>query len=150
NVWSIDTLRRWLREKAGKSDVTTLRTYVGILPPYLTRRFLSEEQDAVVVSGRIPDKDASQLLPVVESLDKSLDAVRATHPGYRISVTGLSAIAARTSAAMIGKLNFGLTVEIVFVAAFVGLCFRSLVVGLAVIPPGIFPVLLSGDTLYAL
>ena len=44
---------------------------------YLVRRFLSADQDAVVVSGRIPDKDASQLLPVVESLDKTLDAVRA-------------------------------------------------------------------------
>jgi predicted RND superfamily exporter protein len=150
NVWSIETLRRWLREKAGRSDAETLKTYVDILPPYLVRRFLSENQDAVVVSGRIPDKDASQLLPVVDSLDKSLAAVRTQHPGYRISVTGLSAIAARNSADMINKLNFGLTVEIIFVAAFIGLAFRSFIVGLAVILPGIFPVLMSGDLLYAL
>jgi uncharacterized protein len=150
NVWSIETLRRWLAEKAGKFDVTTLRQYIDILPPYLVRRFLSAEEDAVVVSGRIPDKDASQLLPVVESLDKSLGAVRAKYPGYRISVTGLSAIAARNSADMINKLNFGLTVEIVFVAAFIGLAFRSWIVALAVIPPGIFPVLMSGDALWAL
>ncbi len=150
NVWSIETLRRWLAEKAGKFDVSTLRQYIDILPPYLVRRFLSAEEDAVVVSGRIPDKDASQLLPVVESLDKSLGAVRAKYPGYRISVTGLSAIAARNSADMINKLNFGLTVEIVFVAAFIGLAFRSWIVALAVIPPGIFPVLMSGDALWAL
>jgi predicted RND superfamily exporter protein len=150
NVWSIETLRRWLAEKAGKSDVATLRQYIDILPPYLVRRFLSAEEDAVVVSGRIPDKDASQLLPVVESLDKSLGAVRAKYPGYRISVTGLSAIAARNSADMINKLNLGLTVEIAFVAAFIGLAFRSWIVALAVIPPGIFPVLMSGDALWAL
>ena len=150
NVWSIETLRRWLAEKAGKSDVATLKQYIDILPPYLVRRFLSADQHAVIVSGRIPDKDASQLLPVIESLDKSLDAVRAKYPGYRISVTGLSAIAARNSADMIKKLNFGLTVEIVFVAAFIGLAFRSWVVALAVIPPGIFPVLVSGDILWAL
>jgi uncharacterized protein len=150
NVWSIETLRRWLAEKAGKSDIATLKQYIDILPPYLVRRFLSADQDAVVVSGRIPDKDASQLLPVVESLDSSLAAVRTKYPGYRISVTGLSAIAARNSADMIKKLNFGLTVEIVFVAAFIGLAFRSWIVALAVIPPGIFPVLVSGDTLWAL
>ena len=150
NVWSIETLRRWLAEKAGKSDVATLKQYVDILPPYLVRRFLSADQNAVIISGRIPDKDASQLLPVVESLDKSLDAVRAKYPGYRISVTGLSAIAARNSADMIKKLNFGLTIEIVFVAAFIGLAFRSWIVALAVIPPGIFPVLVSGDILWAL
>src|SRR5262249_38042780 len=128
NVWSIETLRRWLAEKQGRSDVDILKEYVGMLPEYLTRRFVSANQDAVVVSGRIPDKDASELLPVVEQLDKTLGAVRAKHPGYEIAVTGLSAIAARNSANMIGKLNRGLTIEIVFVAAFIGLAFRSLLV----------------------
>jgi predicted RND superfamily exporter protein len=150
NVWSIETLRRWLAEKAGKSDTATLKEYIDILPQYLVRRFLSADQDAVLISGRIPDADASRLLPIVQSLDKRLDAVRAEHPGYRIAVTGLSAIAARNSADMITKLNLGLTVEIVFVAGFIGLAFRSLVVTLAVILPGIFPVLVSGDILWAL
>ncbi|HET8974600.1 MAG TPA: MMPL family transporter, partial [Pseudolabrys sp.] len=61
NVWSLDTLRRWLAEKMNKSDVDTLKQYVDLLPPYLTRRFISAEQDAVIVSGRVPDSDASQL-----------------------------------------------------------------------------------------
>jgi uncharacterized protein len=150
NVWSLETLRRWLAEKAGKSDVTTLKQYVDVLPEYLTRRFISAEQDAVLVSGRVPDVDASQLLPVIESLDKALDAVRAKHPGYKIAVTGLSAIAARNSALMIKKLNRGLTLEFMFVAAFIGLAFRSFVVMLASIMPGIFPVVLSGMVLWAI
>src|SRR5262249_38256683 len=61
NVWSIETLRRWLAEKAGASDVATLRQYIDILPAHLMRRFLSEERDSVVVTGRIPDIDASEL-----------------------------------------------------------------------------------------
>ena len=73
NVWSLETLRRWLAEKAGKSDVATLKQYVDILPQDLRRRFISAEQDAVLVSGRVPDVDASQLLPIIESLDKALD-----------------------------------------------------------------------------
>jgi predicted RND superfamily exporter protein len=148
NVWSLESLRRWLAEKAGKSDVSTLKQYVDLLPEHLKRRFISAEQDAVVVSGRIPDIDASQLLPVIEQLDKNLDAVRKAHPGYSIAVTGLSAIAARNSAAMIGKLNRGLTVEIVFVAAFIGLVFRSVVVMFASILPAIFPVVLAGTVLW--
>jgi uncharacterized protein len=150
NVWSIETLRRWLREKAGVSDVETLKEYVNLLPVRLVRRFISADQGAVVVSGRIPDVDSSTLLPVVNRLDKSLDAVRAMHPGYPIAVTGLAVIAARNSAGMIEKLNRGLTVEIVFVSAFIGLAFRSLVVMLAAILPGIFPVLVSGNVLWAL
>jgi predicted RND superfamily exporter protein len=150
NVWSLETLRRWLREKAGISDVETLKEYVNLLPVRLVRRFISADQGAVVVSGRIPDVDSSTLLPVVNRLDKSLDAVRAMHPGYRIAVTGLAVIAARNSAGMIEKLNRGLTIEIVFVSAFIGLAFRSLVVMLAAILPGIFPVLVSGNVLWAL
>jgi predicted RND superfamily exporter protein len=150
NVWSLETLRRWLAEKAGITDVETLMDYVNLLPAHLVRRFISADQDAVVVSGRIPDVDASALLPVVNRLNQTLDAVRAKHPGYEIAVTGLAVIAARNSASMIDKLNRGLTVEIVFVSAFIGLAFRSFVVMVAAILPGIFPVLVSGNVLWAL
>ena len=150
NVWSLETLRRWLAQKAGDDSVATLERYVGYLPKYLVRRFLSETQDAELVSGRIPDKDASQLLPVIDTLDASLDAVRAKYPGYTVAVTGLAVIAARNSADMIDKLNHGLTLEFLLVAAFIGLAFRSVIVGLAAILPGIFPVVASGSLLLLL
>jgi hypothetical protein len=150
NVWSLETLRRWLAEKAGSSDVATLKEYVSVIPEHLVRRFISADQDAVLVSGRVADLDSSQILPVVEKLDAKLDAIRQKHPGYEIAVTGLSAIAARNSASMIEKLNRGLTVEFVLVAMFIGLAFRSWVVMFACILPGIFPVVLSGTVLYAL
>ncbi len=148
NVWSIETLRRWLAEKAGKSDISTLKQYVELLPEHLVRRFIAPEETAVVVSGRVADLDASEILPLVESLDAALGDVRARHPGYEIAVTGLSAIAARNSANMIGKLNRALSAEFIFVAAFIGLAFRSFVVMLVSILPGIFPVVLSGAILW--
>ncbi|MFY9876514.1 MAG: MMPL family transporter [Rhodomicrobium sp.] len=148
NVWSIETLRRWLAEKLGKSDIATLKEYVGYLPDHLVHRFLDKNQDAAVVSGLIPDEDANRLLPLIKSLDKSLNSVRAEHPGYQIAVTGLSAIAARNSSAMIERLNKALTIEIVFVAAFIGLAFRSVIVMLSAILPAIFPILASGVLLW--
>ncbi len=150
NVWSIETLRRWLAEKVGRSDVTTLREYIDLLPEHLTRRFVSAPQDAAIVSGRIPDVDASQLLPVIDALDHALEPVRAKFPGYKISVTGLSAIAARNSANMIGKLSKALTIEVVFVAAFIGLAFRSLFVMAVSVLPGVFPILISGFVLWVM
>jgi predicted RND superfamily exporter protein len=150
NVWSLETLRRWLAEKAGSTDVNTLKQYVSVIPEHLVRRFISAEQDAVVVSGRVPDHDSSQILPVVEKLDHALDKVRQANPGYEIAVTGLSAIAARNSANMIEKLNRGLTVEFILVAVFIGLAFRSTVVMFSCILPGIFPVVLSGTVLWLL
>lgn len=150
NVWSLETPRRWLAEKAGSADVATLKEYVNVIPEHLVRRFIDAEQDAVVVAGRVPDKDSSQLLPIVDKLDHELDAVRKKHPGYEIAVTGLAAIAARNSASMIEKLNHGLTIEFALVAIFIGLAFRSWVVMFACILPGIFPVVMSGTVLWAM
>ncbi|MET4797598.1 MMPL family transporter [Bradyrhizobium sp. LB11.1] len=150
NVWSLETLRRWLAEKAGSDDVATLKEYVNVIPEHLVRRFIDAQQDAVLVAGRVPDKDSSQLLPIVDKLDAELDAVRKKHPGYEVAVTGLAAIAARNSAGMIEKLNRGLTVEFALVALFIGLAFRSWVVMFACILPGIFPVVMSGTVLWAM
>jgi predicted RND superfamily exporter protein len=150
NVWSIETLRRWLIEKAGKADTATLRQYVDLLPIYLTRRFISAEQDAAIVSGRVADADASQLLPIVDTVEKKLADIRARHPAYQVAVTGLSVVAARNSALMIDKLSRGLTIEIVFVAAFIGLAFRSPLVMLISVLPGLFPIVLAGSLLWVL
>jgi len=147
NVWSLETLRRWLAEKQGRADVATLKEYVDILPKHLRRRFLAESQDAALVSGRIPDIDASELLPVVNTLDANLEAVRKAHPNYQIAVTGLAVIAARNSAGMIEKLSRGLTIEFAFVALFIGLAFRSGIVGAATVMPAIFPVVACGALL---
>ncbi len=121
-----------------------------MIPEHLVRRFIAADQDAVVVSGRVPDLDSSAILPVVDKLDAALNTIRKKNPGFEIAVTGLSAIAARNSANMISKLNHGLTIEFALVAIFIGLAFRSWVVMFACILPGIFPVVLSGAVLAAL
>ena len=118
-----------------------------MLPAHLTTRFVTAEQDAAVVTGRIPDIDASDLLPTVNRLDKALDAVRAAHPDYQISVSGLAVIAARNSAAMIHKINLMLTAEMVVVSALIGLAFRSLLIGVVSLLPGLFPVVTAGASL---
>ena len=149
NVFSLQTLRDWLNQKLGLGDdLETLKKYVGYLPKSLIGRFVAADHKAVLVSGRIPDKDANELLPIVDKLDAKLDAVRQAHPGYEIAVTGLAVIAARNSAAMIERLSRGLTIEIVFVAAFIGLAFRSWKVMLLSILPGIFPIVASGSLLW--
>ena len=147
NVWSLETLRRWLAEKMGLTSVAELKEYVSYLPRYLVRWFISKDQKAVIVSGVVPDKNLPTLVPIVDRLDARLNAVRAAHPGYRISVTGLSVIAARNSADMNNDLNYALTVEFVFIATFIGLAFGSLAIGAACLFPGLFPIVAAGSLL---
>jgi predicted RND superfamily exporter protein len=146
NVWSVETLRRWLA-KTNEDTPERLQEYISILPDYLTKRFVDEKDNAVVVTGRIPDVDISDLLPVIKKLDGKLNVVRDANPGYRIVVTGLAAIAARNSATMIEKLNAGLTTEIMFICIFLGLAFRSVMVSIVSVLPTLFPVFTAGVVL---
>jgi uncharacterized protein len=143
NVWSLESLRRWLKE-AGDDRPETIKKYVGYLPEHLVRRFIAKEGNAVLVTGRLPDVDSSRILPVVEKIDRALDPVRQAHPQFRISVTGLPAIAARNSARMISQLNESLPVCVAFAAMLLALAFRSIFVGLVSLLPGLYPVVASG------
>jgi len=150
NVWSLETLRRWLAKQMGLTGVSALRRYVDELPLFLVQRFIAKDEKSVIVFGLVPDKSLTRLVPIVDQLDARLNAVRKADPGYGIAVTGLSVIAARNSAGMINKLNRALTVEFVFIAAFIGLAFRSARVGLACLPSGIFPIVAAGSLLRVL
>jgi predicted RND superfamily exporter protein len=147
NVWSLESLRRWLSDQMGLTGVNALRQYVDELPVFLVRRFIAKDEKSVVVFGLVPDKNLTRLVPIVDQLDARLNAVRKADPGYGIAVTGLPVIAARNSAGMINKLNRALTVEFAFIAAFIGLMFRSARIGLACLPSGIFPIVAAGSVL---
>jgi uncharacterized protein len=83
SVWSLETLRRWLAQRTGKSDVATLKEYVDLLPNYLVRRFISADQQAVLVAGRVPDVDAHLMRPVVRRLDDALNRCGWTTPATK-------------------------------------------------------------------
>lgn len=148
NVWSVESLRRWLAE-AGDTRIETVERYIGVLPDHLVRRFIAAERDAVLVTGRLPDVDASEILPVVERIDIALDTVRAAHPSYEISVTGLPAIAARNSAKLIGEMNWGLIGDMFVIFIFLGIALRSILAGVASILPSLFPIFATGALIYA-
>ncbi|MCB1513815.1 MAG: MMPL family transporter [Hyphomicrobiaceae bacterium] len=147
NVWSMESLRRWLAE-AGDTSVETLKSYVKILPEHLVRRFVDGDERAVLVTARMPDIDASEILPVVEQIDAALKPVRAANPGYEIAVTGLPAIAARNSAKLIDELNWGLVGDMFVIFIFLGLALRSWLAGLASVLPSLFPIFATGTLLY--
>jgi predicted RND superfamily exporter protein len=147
NVWSLDSLRRWLAE-AGDTRIETVQSYVKVLPTHLVRRFISEDEKSVLVTGRLPDVDASEILPVVEKVDRALDTVRKAHPGYEISVTGLPAIAARNSAQLIDEMNWGLIGDMFVIFIFLGLALRSVLAGVTSILPSLFPIFVTGAILH--
>ena len=149
NVWSLESLRRWLREN-GDDNVETVKKYVKLLPQHLVRRFIAEDTNAVLVTGRLPDVDASQILPVVEKVDQALNPVRHKYPNFEISVTGLPALAARNSYRMISQLDESIPLCVLVAAVLLAIAFRSVFVGVVSLLPGLFPVVAAGALLYYL
>ncbi|MCU0954858.1 MAG: MMPL family transporter [Hyphomicrobium sp.] len=148
NVWSLESLRRWLAE-AGDARVETIKSYVDILPKHLTRRFIDEDESAVLVTARLPDIDASQILPIVQKIDDALEPLRKENPAFEISVTGLPAIAARNSAKLISEMNWGLVGDIFVIFVFLGIALRSVMAGVSSALPSLFPIFATGALLWA-
>jgi predicted RND superfamily exporter protein len=148
NVWSLESLRRWLAE-AGDARVETIKSYVDILPKHLTRRFIDENESAVLVTARLPDIDSSQILPIVQKIDTALEPLRKENPQFEISVTGLPAIAARNSAKLISEMNWGLVGDIFVIFIFLGIALRSVMAGVSSALPSLFPIFATGALLWA-
>ena len=146
NVWSLESLRRWL-EKSGDADIATMKRYADVLPSHLRHRFLAKDGKAVLVTGRLPDIDASEILPVVQTIDEALAPVRKAYPQFKVSVTGLPAIAARNSAKLIDELNWGLIGDMFVIFIFLGIALRSVLSGVASVLPSLFPIFATGTLL---
>ena len=147
NVWSVITLRRWL-QNIGNNDPTALGKYMDRLPKHLTGRFVNEKEKAVLITGRLPNLDAKDGVPVMRDLQEQLKTLAAKHPEFRFTVTGLSAVSALQSDSMIAQLNFGLLVAIGIVIAFIGIAFRSWQTGLFSLVSNLFPIVAAGAVLY--
>ncbi|HFB2048193.1 MAG: MMPL family transporter [Hyphomicrobiaceae bacterium] len=147
NVWSLESLRQWLAS-AGDTRTETIKGYVRILPTHLQARFLSKDKKATLVTGRLPDIDASDILPQVKLINNALQPIRQANPDYTISVTGLSVISAQNSSKLISELNLGLVGDMFIIFIFLGIALRSMLVCFASILPSLFPIFVTGNMLW--
>ena len=147
NVWSLETLRRWLDE-VGETGPGVLYEYLTKLPDHVVSRFVNEENQSALVTGRLPNLDADDSVPLLENLDNQLNDIRAQHPDITFTVTGLAALAALQSSSMIGQLNQGLMIAILVVILLIGFAFRSAQIAALSVVPNLFPIVTAGTVIY--
>jgi len=147
NVWSVETLRRWLIE-AGETQPGALEEYLGKLPDHLVQRFIAKSAPSALVTGRLPNLDAEDTVPVLKKLDASLSDLRVKYPEMSFTVTGLSAVSALRSSEMIRQLNRGLLAAMIVVICLIGVAFRSFKILILAILPNLFPIVAAGSLLY--
>ena len=147
NVWSLETLRRWLSD-IGVTSTEELERYVGLLPDHLLGRFVNADAHAALVTGRLPNLDAAESVPIMRDLQADLVTLAEAHPGITFRVTGLTALSSLQSANMIGQLNLGLLTAVGIVVLAIGLAFRSFKMALLSLLPNLFPIVAAGSVLY--
>ena len=150
NVWSVAALRRWLRENKGDESASpkSVGEYLDKMPEHLLNRFVNEPKNAAIITGRVPDIDAKDTLPILDGIEAELLQKLPKDHGMNIRVTGLSSVSAVQSSTMINQLNQGLLGAIVLVIILIGIAFRSREVALLSIVPNLLPIAAAGAGLY--
>jgi len=147
NVWSVETLRQWLKD-IGIDDPKVLERYLGLLPDHLVGRFVNTKSRSALVTGRLPNLDADQSVPIMRDLQAKLAELKTTNPKISFTVTGLTAVSALQSASMIAQLNRGLLMAIAIVIVLIGIAFRSVLVMAMSLLPNLFPIVGAGSIIY--
>lgn len=147
NVWSVETLRRWL-ESIGETGGTVLRDYIDKLPEHLVKRFVNEDARSAVVTGRMPNLESKDAVEVFRDLEARIESLETRYPDFQFTVTGLSAVAALQSSNMISQLNRGLMAAVLIVILLIGVAFRSPRVAALSVFPNMFPIFAAGSVIY--
>ena len=147
NIWSVETLNRWLI-KLGDASPERLAEYIEKLPEHLVARFLNQEAHAGLVTGRLPNLDAGDSAKLLRSLESKLTDLRTSYPDMSFTLTGLTAVSALQSANMISQLNHGLLFAVIVVIVLIGAAFRSLRIAALSVIPNLFPIVAAGTAIY--
>jgi predicted RND superfamily exporter protein len=125
NVWSTETLRRWLVE-AGHSSNDDFRTFLSKMPREVYARLVNDAQRTGLATGHIGDLKAREVLALVEDLKQRLAPIQTAYPEFGISVTDLSVMSSSRSLSIISQLKYSLLSTISVDLPTIGLAFGSL------------------------
>lgn len=150
NVWSVAALRRWLRENQGdkSAEPKFVGEYLDKMPVHLLNRFVNEKRNSAIITGRVPDIDAKDTLPILKGIEDELHKKLPSGHKMNIRVTGLSSVSAIQSSTMINQLNRGLAAAVIMVIFLIGFAFRSREVALLSIVPNLLPIAAAGAMLF--
>jgi len=133
-VNSLHDLQRWA-ESGGLSPDEASARLSETVPPVVMSRYVNAKRHAALVSGYIGDLEAKEVLKLQSEIEPELAAVRARHPGFTMTLTGLASVGATRSTGIINQLSFSMLGAVIVVIAVIGLAFRSVFfAGLAIIP----------------
>jgi len=145
-ITSLADLDRWLRSEGWQQG--DLFEFLEKSNSQVGSRMFSTQYKSALLTAQFRAINSSELIPVLNNLEKRLDKLRAENPGVKFYVTGLVPLSARSSTEMIARLNQSLAMAIGVIIFLIGFSMRSLLYGLASIAPNLLPIAAGGTYLY--
>ena len=139
-------LQAWAELGGVGPDEATARL-LETVPLAIKSRFVDEETRAALVSGYINDLEAKQVLGISREIEAKLSNLRSLYPEFRLSLTGLSSIAAKRSTDVISQLSISMMGAVAIVILLIGLAFRSMLMAALSIVPNLFALFATGTWL---
>ncbi|MBB4301237.1 hypothetical protein GGD81_000252 [Rhodobium orientis] len=146
SVWSLKSIADWYA--AGTRPPGSFGAFLKQYQELFANRVISPDNHSALVTGYFVNVDASKLKPKLDALEARLDSLRAAHPEVTIDVTGIDAVAARSSTEMISQLNRSLAAAIIVIIIAIGLSMRSARASLVSILPNVMPIAVGGTFLW--
>ncbi len=145
-VNSLYDLQRWAESGGLSPDEASARLNEAA-PPEVMSRFVNKDRHAALVSGYINDLEAKEVLKLSSEIEPKLDRVRARHPEFTMTLTGLASVGATRSTEIISQLSVSMLGAVVVVIAVIGLMFSSILFAGLSIVPNLFALFATGTWL---
>ena len=144
-VWSLHSLAGWA---AGDGSAARGLQYLRSIRSRLEHKIISTADRSVLITGQMVDIDASVLIPILKRLEGRLSRLRNSEENLKITVTGVTPVAAKSVYDMISRLNRSLLIAIVVIVVLIGLALRSAFSAVVSILPNLLPIAVAGSALF--
>lgn len=147
-VTSLADMERWMtNEGQSRQDIFA---FLEKSNSQLGSRMFSTEYNSALLTAQFRALDSSELIPILNVVERKLDVLRAENPDVSFHITGLVPLSARSSTEMIARLNQSLAMAIAVIIFLIGFSMRSVLYGVASIAPNLLPIAAGGTYLYLL
>jgi uncharacterized protein len=146
-VSSLSDLQTWA-ESGGMEPDKAGAQLLQTIPDEIKSRFVNKSSRSALISGYVNDLESKEIVRISQEIEAELADLRTRHPDLRLSLTGLSHVAATRSSDVISQLRVSMLGAVVIVIFIIGLAFASVQTSALSTVPNLFALFATGAWLH--
>ena len=146
-VSSLWDLQSWAESGGLEPDAASAQL-LQTIPETIKSRFVNETSRSALISGYVDDLESKEIVRISQEIEAKLADLRTQYPEMRLSLTGLSHVAATRSSDVISQLRISMLGAVVIVILIIGLAFASVRTSALSTVPNLFALFATGAWLH--